>query len=75
MTTLPPKHSLTQAFVFSTGRNVVAQAEDAGGDAMEGEEDEATVETDEGPAGGMEQEAAVTETVRIKFQSNISDGP
>ncbi|XP_064610530.1 translocon-associated protein subunit alpha-like [Liolophura sinensis] len=52
----------TTVLLVGQGSSVVAHAEDAGGDAVEGEEDEATVETDEGPAGGMEQEAAVTET-------------
>ncbi|CAC5396654.1 SSR1 [Mytilus coruscus] len=49
----------TTLMIFETGKSIALAAEDGGGDAMEGEDEDVNVETEDG---GEEPEAAVTET-------------
>ncbi|XP_052061189.1 translocon-associated protein subunit alpha-like [Mytilus californianus] len=49
----------TTLMIFETGKSIALAAEDGGGDAMEGEDEDVNVETEDG---AEEPEAAVTET-------------
>lgn len=48
--------------VFILGKSIAFAAEDGGGDAMEGEDEDVNVETE---GGEEEPEAAVTETEKV----------
>lgn len=55
-------------FILGKSNGLVAYAEDGAGDAMEGEDEDVNVETEDGPD---EAEAAVTETEKVNYLHNL----